>query len=95
MEAGYDGKIKGNNLIEDQKFVVDRLIASFRNNELDMHICLTVTRNWKRRIALFFAKLLLCENPIAFVPCETCSACSRVTREIIQTLQLYDPMDKR
>ena len=33
----------------------------------------------KEAIALFFAKLLLCESPENSVPCETCHSCRRVT----------------
>ena len=32
----------------------------------------------KEEAAIYFAKLLLCENPENAVPCETCHACRRV-----------------
>ena len=72
--------IKGNKLFENQRLVVDRLIASFKNERVGHAYMFDGERGTgKEEIALFFAKLLLCENPVDFVPCETCSSCSRIT----------------
>jgi len=67
-------------LIEGQKLVIDRLIASFRNNRVGHAYLFDGERGTgKEDVALFFAKLSLCENLENYVPCETCSSCRRIT----------------
>ena len=67
-------------LFEVQKLVVERLSASFANNRVGHAYLFDGERGTgKEEIALFFAKLLLCENPKSFVPCETCRSCLRIS----------------
>ena len=65
---------------EGQKVVIDRLSATFRNNRIG-HAYLFDGENGtgKEATALFYAKLLLCQFPEEYVPCETCSSCRRVS----------------
>ena len=65
---------------EGQKVIIDRLSATFRNNRIG-HAYLFDGENGtgKEATALFYAKLLLCQFPERYVPCETCSSCRRVS----------------
>ena len=71
--------IEVNKLIEGQKLVFERLSASFKNNRVGHAYLFDGERGTgKEATALHFSKLLLCENPENFVPCESCSSCRRV-----------------
>lgn len=66
--------------VAGQKIVTDQLIASFKNNRIGHAYMFDGEHGTgKEATALFFAKLLLCENPENFVPCETCNSCRRVS----------------
>ena len=68
------------NLFEVQKLVVERLSASFKNNRVGHAYLFDGERGTgKEEVALYFAKLLLCEKPMSFVPCETCKSCLRIS----------------
>ena len=68
-----------NKLIEGQKLVFKRLSASFKNNRVGHAYLFDGDKGTgKEATALHFAKLLLCQNPENFVPCETCGPCKRV-----------------
>lgn len=65
---------------KDQQIVVDRLKTSFKNNRVGHAYIFDGERGTgKEDIALFFAKLLLCQQPIEATPCEACRSCMRVT----------------
>ena len=67
-------------LFEVQKLVIERLSASFENNRVGHAYLFDGERGTgKEEVALFFAKLLLCEAPKSFVPCETCKSCLRIS----------------
>lgn len=71
---------KQSNVVEGQKLVTERLIASFKNNRIGHAYMFDGERGTgKEATALFFAKLLLCATPENFVPCETCNSCRRVS----------------
>ena len=68
------------NLFEVQKLVVERLSASFKNNRVGHAYLFDGERGTgKEEVALYFAKLLLCEKTMSFVPCETCKSCLRIS----------------
>ncbi len=67
-------------LMDGQKVVIERLSASFRNKRIGHAYIFDGERGTgKETIALFYAKLLLCENTETSVPCEICHSCRRVT----------------
>ena len=69
-----------NRFFEEQKVVMKRLSASFENGRIGHAYLFDGERGTgKEAIALYFAKLLLCEGPENAVPCETCHSCRRVT----------------
>ena len=69
-----------NRFFEEQKVVMKRLSASFENGRIGHAYLFDGERGTgKEAIALYFAKLLLCEEPENAVPCETCHSCRRVT----------------
>ena len=74
------GVEKRSSLINRQKNVVERLIASYQNNRIG-HAYLFDGEHGtgKEEAALFFAQLLLCENHTPNGPCESCHSCRRVT----------------
>ncbi|WJY26746.1 DNA polymerase III subunit delta' [Sporosarcina trichiuri] len=63
----------------EQPRIAATLRAAFRNNRIaHAYIFDGETGVGKKNAALYFAQLLLCENPVENVPCETCRACKRV-----------------
>ncbi|WP_342515182.1 DNA polymerase III subunit delta' [Sporosarcina sp. FSL K6-1522] len=70
-----------NRLFEEQKAVIERLCSSYRNGRIGHAYMFDGAQGTgKEAAALFFAKLLLCEEPQKnTVPCETCRSCRRVT----------------
>ncbi|MDS9473312.1 DNA polymerase III subunit delta' [Sporosarcina pasteurii] len=63
----------------NQQIVMSRLKASFEHNRIGHAYIFDGERGTgKEEISLFFAKLLLCQNPTQNAPCETCSSCLRV-----------------
>ncbi len=74
------GSTKDSYLYEGQKLVMDRLITLFKNRRVG-HAYMFDGENGtgKEAMAIFFAKLLLCQNPSNDVPCETCKSCLRVS----------------
>src|SRR4029078_2271075 len=65
---------------EEQKVVIKRLSASYINSRIGHAYLFDGERGTgKEAVALFFAKLLLCDKPENAVPCETCHSCRRVT----------------
>ncbi|AOV06329.1 DNA polymerase III subunit delta' [Sporosarcina ureilytica] len=63
----------------NQQIVISRLKASFEHNRIGHAYIFEGERGTgKEEISLFFAKLLLCQNPTQNAPCETCSSCLRV-----------------
>ncbi|CAM3254276.1 DNA polymerase III subunit delta' [Filibacter tadaridae] len=73
------GEEKDVRLFKEQKAVVERLCSTYRTGRIG-HAYLFDGGNGtgKEAAALFFAKLLLCENPGNSVPCETCHSCRRI-----------------
>lgn len=67
-------------ILREQKSVIQRLSMSYRHRRIGHAYLFDGERGTgKEAIALFFAKLLLCESPQHDVPCETCTSCRRVT----------------
>lgn len=65
--------------LEGQQIVMNRLSATFKNNRIGhAYLFDGESGTGKEAAALFFAKLLLCQQPENNVPCETCSSCRRV-----------------
>lgn len=70
---------KQGNLVDGQKIVIDRLVASHKNNRIGHAYMFDGERGTgKEATALFFAQLLLCGNPEDSVPCGNCNSCRRV-----------------
>lgn len=66
-------------VVDEQPIVISRLTSSFENNRVGHAYIFDGERGTgKEEIALFFAKLLLCEKPRNNAPCETCRSCLRV-----------------
>ncbi len=69
-----------NRLFEEQKIVIERLSSSYKNGRIGhAYMFDGESGTGKQEAALFFTKLLLCNNPENNVPCETCHSCRRVT----------------
>lgn len=65
--------------LEGQQIVMNRLSAIFKNNRIGhAYLFDGESGTGKEATALFFARLLLCQQPENNVPCETCSSCRRV-----------------
>lgn len=67
-------------MFERQKLVLEGLTATFRNNRVGHAYLFDGERGTgKEEVAYYFAKLLLCTNSEALVPCDSCSSCLRVS----------------
>lgn len=66
-------------VLNDQNLVVERLKASYMNHRIGHAYIFDGERGTgKEDIALFFSKLLLCQQVVENVPCETCHSCIRI-----------------
>jgi DNA polymerase-3 subunit delta' len=71
---------KERRFFEEQHVVMKRIYTSFQNGRIGHAYLFDGERGTgKEAIALYFAKLLLCDQPENGVPCETCHSCRRVT----------------
>lgn len=79
-------------LFERQKLVLERLTASFRNNRIGHAYLFDGERGTgKEEVALYFAKLLFCENSEAAIPCGTCSSCLRLASNNHPNISIIRP----
>ena len=70
---------KQSNLVDRQKLVVERLIASHKNGRIGHAYMFDGERGTgKEETAMFFAQVLLCVNPESSVPCGLCNSCRRI-----------------
>lgn len=68
-----------NERMNRQVRVIEQLSASFKNKRIGHAYLFDGERGTgKEETALYFARLLLCQNSAENVPCETCSACRRI-----------------
>lgn len=66
-------------MFERQRVVVERLIASFQKKRVGHAYMFDGERGTgKEEVALLFARILLCTNSNASIPCNICSSCQRV-----------------
>lgn len=66
-------------IVNEQPAVVARFGAAYRNHRIGHAYIFDGEKGiGKQDAALYFAQLLLCEQPNENVPCGTCSACKRV-----------------
>lgn len=73
------GNEKDMTKLKEQQLVISRLKASYANHRVGHAYIFDGERGTgKEEVALFFTRLLLCRNPEENVPCETCTACTRV-----------------
>lgn len=65
--------------MKGQARVMEQLSASFKNERIGHAYVFDGERGTgKEETALFFSRLLLCQNPTKNVPCETCGTCRRI-----------------
>ncbi|WP_339252598.1 DNA polymerase III subunit delta' [Sporosarcina sp. FSL W8-0480] len=82
----------GADIKQRQKAVIDRLEATFRNNRIGhAYLFDGDTGTGKEAAALHFAKLMLCEQPVNAVPCETCHACRRISSKSHPNVTMIEP----
>lgn len=83
---------KNHRIFEEQKVVLKRISASFKNGRIGHAYLFDGERGTgKEAVALHFAKLLLCDKPEDDVPCETCHSCRRVTSQNHPNITMIRP----
>lgn len=85
-------KYQQKSILSDQKLVVERLKATYMNHRIGHAYIFDGERGTgKEEIALFFSKLLLCQQVVDNVPCETCHSCIRINSKNHPNLTMIYP----